>query len=118
MFDSAWHYGVFQRNGCLSSDWCVVCDQVYAVKKLDSSSSLIQNEQDFLGILLGMARLRHANITELVGYCAEHGQRLLVYQYVNRGTLNDMLHTNDENTKRLTWNARVKIALGAARALE
>lgn len=92
--------------------------QVYAVKKLDTSSPLVQNEQDFLGILSGMARLRHGNITELVGYCAEHGQRLLVYQYINRGTLNDMLHTNDENTKRLTWNARVKIALGAARALE
>ncbi|KAG0585122.1 hypothetical protein KC19_3G260300 [Ceratodon purpureus] len=92
--------------------------QVYAVKKLDTSSPLVQNEQDFLGILSGMARLRHGNITELVGYCAEHGQRLLVYQYVNRGTLNDILHTNDENTKRLTWNARVKIALGAARALE
>lgn len=92
--------------------------QIHAVKKLDSSSPLIQNEQDFLGILSGMARLRHGNITELVGYCAEHGQRLLVYQYVNRGTLNDILHNTDENTKRLTWNARVKIALGAARALE
>ena len=88
------------------------------MKKLDTSSPLVQNEQDFLGILSGMARLHHGNITELVGYCAEHGQRLLVYEYVSRGTLNDMLHTNDENTKRLTWNARVKIALGAARALE
>ncbi|XP_024361881.1 protein STRUBBELIG-RECEPTOR FAMILY 8 isoform X2 [Physcomitrium patens] len=92
--------------------------QVHAVKKLDSSSPLVQNEQDFLGILSGMARLRHGNITELVGYCAEHGQRLLVYQYISRGTLNDILHTKDEDTKRLTWNARVKIALGAARALE
>ena len=88
------------------------------MKKLDTSSPLVQNEQDFLGILSGMARLRHGNITGLVGYCAEHGQRLLVYQYLNRGTLNDILHSNDENTKRLTWNARVKIALGTARALE
>lgn len=88
------------------------------MKKLDTSSPLVQNEEDFLKILSGMARLRHANVTELVGYCVEHGQRLLVYQYISRGTLNEILHTTDETTKRLSWNARVKVALGAARALE
>jgi hypothetical protein len=92
--------------------------QVLAVKKLDTSAPLVQNEQDFLGVVSNIARLRHANITELVGYCAEHGQRLLVYEYLNHGTLNDILHSNEDNVKRLSWNVRVKIALGAARALE
>jgi serine/threonine protein kinase len=92
--------------------------QVFAVKKLDTSVAQLQNKEEFLSAVCTMAHLQHANITELVGYCAEHGQRLLVYQYVNRGTLNDALHTSEDSAKRISWNTRVKIALGAARALE
>ncbi|KAL2630353.1 hypothetical protein R1flu_015039 [Riccia fluitans] len=92
--------------------------QVLAVKKLDTSAPVVQNEEDFLATVGNIARLRHVNITELVGYCSEHGQRLLVYEYISRGTLHDTLHLVDETSKRLSWNMRVKIALGAARALE
>ncbi|KAK6133278.1 hypothetical protein DH2020_032941 [Rehmannia glutinosa] len=62
--------------------------------------------------------LRHPNIVALVGYCAEHGQRLLVHDYIGNGSLHDMLHFADERSKMLTWNARVRVALGTARALE
>lgn len=65
-----------------------------------------------------MSRLRHPNIIPLVGYCVEHGQRLLVFEYVGNGTLHEILHFSDETGKKLNWNARVKIALGTARALE
>ena len=54
----------------------------------------------------------------LTGYCVEHGQRLLVYEYIGNGTLHDILHFSDGMSKKLTWNTRVRIALGAARALE
>jgi len=54
----------------------------------------------------------------LTGYCIEHGQRLLVYEYIGNGTLHDILHFSDGMGKKLTWNTRVRIALGAARALE
>jgi len=92
--------------------------QVFAVKKLDLSVAQVQDKQEFLGAVFTMAHLQHANITKLVGYCVEDGQRLLVYQYINRGTLNDALHTSEEAAKRISWNMRIKIALGAARALE
>ncbi|KAH9531195.1 hypothetical protein CY35_19G024200 [Sphagnum magellanicum] len=92
--------------------------QVLAVKKLDTSAPLVQSEPNFLRVVGNIARLRHANIIELVGYCAEHGQRLLVYEYVSHGTLSEILHGNEDEVKCLSWNARVKIALGAARALE
>jgi serine/threonine protein kinase len=65
-----------------------------------------------------MSRLRHPNIVPLTGYCVEHGQRLLVYEYIGNGTLQDMLHFTDEMSRKLTWNIRVRIALGTARALE
>ncbi|KAL6013680.1 Protein STRUBBELIG-REPTOR FAMILY 8 [Asimina triloba] len=91
---------------------------VLAVKKIDSAALTLQEEDNFLEAVSNMSRLRHPNITTLVGYCAEHGQRLLVYEYIENGTLHDMLHFVDDSNKALTWNARVRVALGTARALE
>ncbi|KAF3321488.1 protein STRUBBELIG-RECEPTOR FAMILY 8 [Carex littledalei] len=92
--------------------------KVLAVKKVDSAAVSLQEEDSFLDAVSNMSRLRHPNIIPLVGYCVEHGQRLLVYEYVGNGTLHEILHFSDETGKRLNWNARVKIALGTARALE
>ncbi|KAG0595427.1 hypothetical protein M758_UG165900 [Ceratodon purpureus] len=92
--------------------------QVLAVKKLDTDASMVQNESDFLGVVDSLARLQHTNSAELVGYCVEHGQRLLVYEYISRGTLDELLHGSVDNIKGLSWNMRVKIALGLARAFE
>lgn len=92
--------------------------KILAVKKIDSSALSVQTDEDFLDAVSNISRLRHANITELEGYCVEHGQRLLVYEYFGNGTLHDILHFTDDSGKRLTWNSRVRIALGTARALE
>ena len=91
--------------------------QILAVKKLDSSISIV-HEKDFLEIIAGVSRLRHANISELVGYCVQLGHHILVYDYINNGTLHEALHLGEEKSIRLSWNLRMKIALGAARALE
>ncbi|CAM6038456.1 unnamed protein product [Sphagnum compactum] len=95
-------------------------DQVLAVKVLDKSAPQVQSEQDFLKLVSNIAHIQHANITELVGYCVEHGQRLLVYKYVSNGTLHEALHCYEATAtkKHLSWSARAKIALGVARALE
>lgn len=90
--------------------------KVLAVKKINSSA--LSNPEDFLDIVAEIARLHHPNVTELVGYCSEHGQHLLVYQFHKNGSLYEFLHLSDEYSKPLTWNSRVKIALGTARALE
>ncbi|CAA2969409.1 STRUBBELIG-RECEPTOR FAMILY 6 [Olea europaea subsp. europaea] len=90
--------------------------KVLAVKKINSSTLL--NHADFLDIVSGISRLNHPNVTELVGYCSEHGQLLLVYEFHKNGSLHEFLHLSDEESKPLTWNIRVKIALGTARALE
>ncbi|KAK4480780.1 hypothetical protein RD792_011631 [Penstemon davidsonii] len=90
--------------------------QVVAVKKINSGA--LSNSEEFLDIVSDISRLNHANITELVGYCCEHGQNLLVYEFHKNGSLHEFLHLSDELSKPLTWNNRVKIALGTARALE
>ncbi|CAI9086835.1 OLC1v1020754C1 [Oldenlandia corymbosa var. corymbosa] len=92
--------------------------KIMAIKKIDSAAVSLQEEDNFLEAVSNMSRLRHPNVVQLAGYCAEHGQRLLVYDYIGNGSLHDMLHFADERSKLLTWNARVRVALGTARALE
>eukprot|EP00250_Pteridium_aquilinum_P011218 c19916_g1_i1 orf=459-2099(-) len=91
--------------------------QFAAVKKLDYSMTRMGPEH-FLEFLEKIAHLRHGNIIKLVGYCVEHGEHLLVYEFVGNGTLQENLHSDSENKKKLSWKARVKIALGVAKALE
>lgn len=92
--------------------------KVLAVKKINSSAIPNHLSEDFMDTVSDISRLRHPNITELVGYCSEFGQHLLVYEFLKSGSLHDFLHLSDEYSKPLTWNSRVKIALGSARALE
>ncbi|XP_008783430.2 protein STRUBBELIG-RECEPTOR FAMILY 7 isoform X2 [Phoenix dactylifera] len=92
--------------------------KVLAVKKINSSALPNQSAGDFIELVSNISRLHHPNLTELVGYCSEHGQYLLVYEFHKNGSLHDLLHLSDEYSKPLSWSTRVKIALGAARALE
>nr|CAB3499769.1 unnamed protein product [Digitaria exilis] len=92
--------------------------EVLAVKKLNSTVLPSQSSDDFYELVSNISKLHHPNLSELVGYCMEHGQHLLVYDFHRNGSLHDMLHLSDEYNKPLSWNSRVKIALGSARALE
>ncbi|XP_071742086.1 protein STRUBBELIG-RECEPTOR FAMILY 6-like [Rutidosis leptorrhynchoides] len=95
--------------------------KVVAIKKIKPSAAFPGgglSADDFIDIVSDVSRLRHPNVTELVGFCCEHGQHLLVYEFLKNGSLYDVLHLSDEYTKPLIWNSRVKIALGTARALE
>lgn len=89
-----------------------------AIKKIDNAALSLQEEDNFLEAVSNMSRLRHPNIVPLSGYCAEHGQRLLVHDYIGNGSLQDMLYFSDNRSNMLTWNVRVRVALGTARALE
>lgn len=89
-----------------------------AVKKLDKRASSQQKDAEFLDLVNNIDQIRHANVVELMGYCAEHGQRLLIYEYCSNGSLQDALHSDDGFKNQLTWNTRIRMALGAARALE
>ncbi|RZB56387.1 probable serine/threonine-protein kinase PIX7 isoform X2 [Glycine soja] len=65
-------------------------------------------EVDFLG------QLHHPNLVKLIGYCIEDDQRLLVYEFMTRGSLENHLF---RRTVPLPWSNRIKIALGAAKGL-
>lgn len=75
-------------------------------------------EDDFLKLVKSISEIKHPNVVELVGYSVDYGQRLLVYNYFSYRTLSDVLHSNDDLKKSLSWNDRIQIALGTAKALE
>ncbi|XP_058750895.1 protein STRUBBELIG-RECEPTOR FAMILY 3-like isoform X1 [Vicia villosa] len=92
--------------------------KLLAVKKLDTRAFKDQTDEQFLQLVSSISKIQHVNIAKLVGYCAEYNQRLLIYEYCNNGTLQDALHGDDEHCIKFPWNERIKVALGAARALE
>lgn len=92
--------------------------KVMAVKKINFSIFPSHPSDLFIELVANISMLNHPNLAELAGYCSEHGQCLLAYEFYRNGSLHDFLHLKDEHSKPLSWNNRVKIALGSARALE
>lgn len=87
------------------------------VMKIDNANGRIPVD-DFLELVACISDIRHPSILELVGYCAEYGQRLLVYNHFSRRTLHDVLHEREDLDSALSWIARLQVALGSAKALE
>ncbi|XP_020573865.1 receptor-like serine/threonine-protein kinase ALE2 isoform X2 [Phalaenopsis equestris] len=76
-----------------------------------------EGEREFLAEVEMLSRLHHRNLVKLIGICAEENIRCLVYELIPNGSVDSHLHGIHKKTAPLTWNSRVKIALGAARAL-
>ncbi|XP_062176934.1 probable serine/threonine-protein kinase PIX13 isoform X2 [Alnus glutinosa] len=88
---------------------------VIAVKKLNSESMQgfeeWQSEVNFLG------RLSHPNLVKLLGYCWEDKELLLIYEFMQKGSLENHLFGRGAAVQSLPWEIRLKIAIGAARGL-
>ncbi|XP_024173003.1 probable serine/threonine-protein kinase PBL21 isoform X2 [Rosa chinensis] len=90
--------------------------QVVAVKQLNHDG--LQGFQEFIVEVLMLSLLHHTNLVTLIGYCTDGDQRLLVYEYMPRGSLEDHLFDLKPDQEPLCWDTRIKIAVGAARGLE
>ncbi|XP_059663340.1 probable receptor-like protein kinase At2g42960 [Cornus florida] len=86
-----------------------------AVKKL--LNNLGQAEKEFRVEVEAIGHVRHKNLVRLLGYCIEGVHRMLVYEYVNNGNLEQWLHGAMCQHGTLTWEARMKVLLGTATAL-
>ncbi|KAL3651414.1 hypothetical protein CASFOL_004416 [Castilleja foliolosa] len=86
-----------------------------AVKKL--LNNLGQAEKEFRVEVEAIGHVRHKNLVRLLGYCIEGTHRMLVYEYVNNGNLEQWLHGAMRHHGFLTWEARIKVLLGTAKAL-
>uniref|UniRef100_A0A7N0T0I2 Protein kinase domain-containing protein n=1 Tax=Kalanchoe fedtschenkoi TaxID=63787 RepID=A0A7N0T0I2_KALFE len=88
---------------------------VVAVKKLDAESS--QGFEEWESEVSFLGRLTHPNLVKLLGYCWEGKELLLVYEYMPKGSLENHLFGRGSAVQPLTWDLRLKIAIGAARGL-
>ncbi|XP_010268133.1 PREDICTED: serine/threonine-protein kinase-like protein CR4 isoform X2 [Nelumbo nucifera] len=92
---------------------------VVAVKRAIKSTDLKKNSKEFHTELDLLSRLNHAHLLNLLGYCEEGGERLLVYEFMAHGSLHQHLHGKDPSLKeQLDWVRRVTIAVQAARGIE
>ncbi|TKY46785.1 receptor protein kinase [Spatholobus suberectus] len=85
-----------------------------AVKKI--LNNLGQAEKEFRVEVEAIGHVRHKNLVRLLGYCIEGVHRLLVYEYVNNGNLEQWLHGVMSQQGTLTWEARMKVITGTAKA--
>ncbi|KAM1909300.1 hypothetical protein ACFX13_038072 [Malus domestica] len=90
--------------------------QVVAIKQLNHDG--VQGFQEFIVEVLMLSLLHHTNLVTLIGYCTDGDQRLLIYEYMPRGSLEDHLFDLSPGQEPLSWDTRIKIAVGAARGLE
>ncbi|XVE54082.1 hypothetical protein DITRI_Ditri03aG0053300 [Diplodiscus trichospermus] len=76
-----------------------------------------QGGREFLAEVEMLSRLHHRNLVKLIGICTEERTRCLVYELIPNGSVDSHLHGVDKESAPLDWDARIKIALGAARGL-
>ncbi|KAG8383429.1 hypothetical protein BUALT_Bualt04G0012300 [Buddleja alternifolia] len=88
---------------------------VVAIKKLVHVSG--QGDREFTAEMETIGKIKHRNLVPLLGYCSVGDERLLVYEYMKYGSLEDVLHDRKNIGIKLNWGARRKIAIGAARGL-
>ncbi|KAG8378707.1 hypothetical protein BUALT_Bualt07G0013200 [Buddleja alternifolia] len=93
--------------------------ETVAIKRLKSNSK--QGAREFLTEIETLTELRHVNLVSLIGYCNDHGEMILVYEYMASGTLADHLYKlarNNDNIPSLTWKQRLHICIGVGRGLD
>ncbi|KAF3320637.1 G-type lectin S-receptor-like serine/threonine-protein kinase [Carex littledalei] len=84
-----------------------------AVKKIEGVG--VQGRKEFCTEIAVIGNIHHVNLVRLRGYCAQGSHRLLVYEYMNRGSLDRSLFR--PTGPLLEWADRMHVALGAARGL-
>ncbi|XP_028783449.1 L-type lectin-domain containing receptor kinase IV.1-like [Neltuma alba] len=84
-----------------------------AVKKVSHESR--QGMREFVAEVVSIGRLRHRNLVPLLGYCRRKGELLLVYDFMQNGSLDKYLHNQPRVT--LNWTQRFRIIKGVASGL-
>ncbi|KAG8046312.1 hypothetical protein GUJ93_ZPchr0008g11818 [Zizania palustris] len=97
-----------------------------AIKRAERAASRVQRrrrydaERAFRAELRLLSRVNHRNLLQLLGFCEERGERILVFEFMPHGALHDHLHGKVDGHSPLfaSWEARLRVALDAARGVE
>lgn len=86
-----------------------------AVKKL--SPDAFQGIREFRAEMETLGKLRHPNIVKMLGYCVSGSDRILIYEFVERGSLDEWLYETTPSRPPLSWETRVRVVKGVANGL-
>lgn len=98
--------------GCVHKGVLPTGDAV-AVKQLKVGST--QGDREFGAEVEAIRRVHHRHLVSVLGYSVHGKERLLVYEFVSNGTVE--LHLHGSGKPPLSWEARLNIAVGAAKGL-
>ncbi|TKY48416.1 kinase APK1A [Spatholobus suberectus] len=88
---------------------------VIAVKRLNQDG--IQGHREWLAEVNYLGQLSHPHLVKLIGFCLQDEHRLLVYEFMPRGSLENHLFRRGSYFQPLSWSLRLKVALDAAKGL-
>ncbi|KAI9200521.1 hypothetical protein LWI28_009397 [Acer negundo] len=99
-----------------------------AIKKLDKDA--FQGFREFRAEMETLGKLRHPNIVKILGYCVSDMDRVLIYEFIEKGSLDQWLHDTSPESgdvdgskqlncrQPLSWETRLKVIWGVANGLE
>ncbi|XP_075672027.1 G-type lectin S-receptor-like serine/threonine-protein kinase LECRK3 [Castanea sativa] len=82
------------------------------VKRLEKDVE--EGDREFRAEIIAIARTHHKNLVRVLGICIEGNRKLLVYEYMNNGSLADLIFKAERPP---IWKERIRIALDVARGL-
>ncbi|KAL8159542.1 hypothetical protein V2J09_001079 [Rumex salicifolius] len=102
-------------KGFITDDLIDVIQPPQVAVKVHDGDNSHQGHREWLAEVIFLGQLSHPNLVKLIGYCCEDDQRVLVYEYMARGSVENNLFSRV--LLPLPWSIRMKIALGAAKGL-
>lgn len=88
--------------------------QIVAIKRSQEGS--MQGSREFKNEIELLSRVHHRNLVNLIGFCFDQGEQMLVYEFIPNGTLMDSL--SGKSGIQLDWIRRMMVVLGSARGLQ
>ncbi|BAB90000.1 hypothetical protein [Oryza sativa Japonica Group] len=87
-----------------------------AVKRLAVSSSG-QGFDQFMNEIKLMATLQHRNLVRLLGFCIQNEENILIYEYMENGSLDDVFSDPERKSRLLDWSTRLRVIDSIAQGL-
>lgn len=102
-------------KGFISKELREGIDAIPVAVKVHAGDRSFQGHREWLAEVIFLGQLSHPNLVKLIGYCCEDDHRVLIYEFMDQGSVEN--HLFSRTTNPLSWAIRMKIAFGAAKGL-